>query len=192
MKESTRVLIALCAAIAIGAIIAVTGSPRLLRMADFIAPLGTLWVNAIRMTVIPLVVSLLITGVASATDVRAIGRIGRRTLLVFILLLVAMSAVVIPLASLVFAVLPQVIAARPALPAGAAEAAAQIASGGQTQSAAMWLVSLIPSNPIAAAANGAMLPLILFTLLFGLAITRSTFSARAAMLGFSVRLPTPC
>lgn len=184
MKESTRVLVALCLAIAVGAMIGLTHSPLLLRTADLVAPIGTLWVNAIRMTVIPLVVSLLITGVASASDVRAIGRIGGRTLLVFILLLIAMAAVVIPLGALVFSLLPRLIAVRPALPAGAAEAAAQIASGGQPQTVATWLVSLIPANPIAAAANGAMLPLILFTLLFGLAIARSAPPARAAMLGF--------
>ena len=133
MKESTRVLVALGAAIAGGVIIGASGSASLLGAADFIAPLGSLWVNAIRMTVIPLVVSLLITGIASATDVRAIGRIGARTLLVFVLLLIGMSAVTIPLASMIFTLLPRFIAVRPALPAGATEAASQIAAGGQTQ-----------------------------------------------------------
>ena len=184
MRESTRVLLALVAALVTGAIVGASGNASLVRGVDAIAPLGTLWVNAIRMTVIPLVVSLLITGVSSASDVRAIGRLGGRTLLVFILLLIAMAVVVIPLGSLVFSLLPQLITARPALPAGAAEAASAIASSGQPQTVATWLVSLIPSNPIAAAANGAMLPLILFTLLFGLAITRSAPPARAAMLGF--------
>lgn len=161
-----------------------THSPLLLHAADFVTPIGTLWVNAIRMTVVPLVIALIITGVASAADVRAIGRLGGRTLLVFLLLLIGMAVVVIPLGALVFSLLPHLITARPALPAGAAEAASAIASSGQPQTVATWLVSLIPSNPIAAAANGAMLPLILFTLLFGLAITRSAPPARAAMLGF--------
>jgi len=93
--------------------------------ADALAPVGTLWVNAIRMTVIPLVVSLLITGVASATDLGAIGRIGGRTLIVFVLLLAAIAAIVIPLASALFALLPlpSTAGARPTLPAGALEAA---------------------------------------------------------------------
>jgi Na+/H+-dicarboxylate symporter len=184
MKESTRVLVALGAAIAGGVIIGASGSSSLLAAADFIAPLGSLWVNAIRMTVIPLVVSLLITGIASATDVRAIGRIGARTLLVFVLLLIGMSVVTIPLASMIFTLLPQFIAVRPPLPAGASEAASQIAAGGQTQTFATWLTSLIPTNPVAAAANGAMLPLILFTLFFGVAIVHSTPAARDALLGF--------
>src|SRR6476661_2637378 len=106
MKESTRVLTALAAAIGIGALVAASGSKPLLDAADALAPVGTLWVNAIRMTVIPLVVSLLITGVASATDVGAIGRIGGRTLVVFVLLLAAIAAIVIPLAPSLFALLP--------------------------------------------------------------------------------------
>src|ERR1700756_2107841 len=73
MKESTRVLVALAAAVALGALIAASHNASLLHAADAIAPIGTLWVNAIRMTVIPLVVSLLITGVASVSDIRAVG-----------------------------------------------------------------------------------------------------------------------
>ena len=59
------------------------------------------------MTVIPLVVSLLITGVASASDIKSIGRLGGRTLLVFVLLLAGAAIVVIPLALALFALLPQ-------------------------------------------------------------------------------------
>ncbi|MEP6729597.1 MAG: dicarboxylate/amino acid:cation symporter [bacterium] len=184
MKESTRVLAALGAAIVGGVIIGAIGSAPLLRAADFIAPVGALWVNAIRMTVIPLVVSLLITGVASASDVKAIGRMGRRTLIVFLLMLAGMGVVIIPFASLLFSVLPRLITSRPALPAGAVEAASQVATTGQTPTFASWLTSLIPPNPVAAAANGTMLPLILFTLLFGLAISRSAPGPRAALLGF--------
>src|ERR1700682_3502542 len=116
MNERTRVLLALAAAVIGGIALAATGSASLVRAVDFITPLGSLWVNAIRMTVVPLVVSLLITGVASATDVKAIGRIGGRTLLVFVLLLIGMAAVAIPLATMIFSLLPRLITARPALP----------------------------------------------------------------------------
>lgn len=184
MKESTRVLAALGAAMLAGALIAASGSPPLLHAADALAPIGTLWVNAIRMTVIPLVVSLLITGVASATDVGAIGRIGGRTLVVFGLLLAATAAIVIPLASSLFALLPlpSTTAARPALPPGAAEAASQLSAGGQSASFSAWLTSLIPPNPIAAAANGAMVPLILFTLILAIAIAHSPESTRTPLV----------
>jgi proton glutamate symport protein len=186
MKESTRVLVALAAAIIIGALVAASGNTTLLAAADALAPLGTLWVNAIRMTVIPLVVALLITGVASANDVGTIGRLGGRTLIVFGLLLAATAAVVIPLASSLFALLPlPSTAAKPALPAGAAEAASQLSAGGQSASFSAWLTSLIPSNPVAAAANGAMVPLILFTLILAIAIARSPDATRTSLVALA-------
>jgi Na+/H+-dicarboxylate symporter len=187
MKESTRVLAALVAAIVGGALIAASGNTTLIGAADALAPIGSLWVSAIRMTVIPLVVSLLITGVASATDVGAIGRIGGRTLVVFVLLLAAIAAIVIPLAAALFALLPlpSTAVAKPTLPAGAAEAANQISASGQNPSFSAWLTSLIPSNPIAAAANGAMVPLILFTLILAIAIARSPASTRDPLVGLA-------
>ena len=184
MKESTRVLVALAAAIVLGAIIAALGSGTLLRAADAIAPIGTLWVNAIRMTVIPLVVSLLITGIASASDVSAIGRTGGRTIVVFVVLLGATAIVIVPLASFLFALLPLPASggARAMLPAGAAEAAKQLSAGGQVTSFGAWLTSLIPSNPVAAAAEGAMVPLILFTLILAIAIARSPDATRQPLV----------
>ena len=106
MKESRRVLLALIAAIVLGVLSAASQNAALIRAADAIAPVGTLWVNAIRMTVIPLVVSLVITGVASVSDVKSIGRLGGRTLVTFLLLLIGVAAVVIPVALAIFALLP--------------------------------------------------------------------------------------
>jgi Na+/H+-dicarboxylate symporter len=183
LKEPTRVLAALVAAIICGIAIAASRNAALLRIVDFIAPLGTLWVNAIRMTVIPLVVSLLVTGVASAADMRSIARIGGRTFLTFVLLLAGTAVVVMPLSVALFKLLPVRLGAV-ALPSGAAEAAGELAGGGQTQTFSAWLTSLLPSNPIAAAASGAMMPLVLFTLLFALAIAHTPEPARATLLGF--------
>src|SRR5205814_6396277 len=100
--------------------------------------------------------SLLITGVASAADVKSIGRLGGRTLLVFVLLLAGTAVVVMPFAPAFMAMLPRPLGAQQ-LPAGAAEAAGAIASGGEAQTFAAWLTSLLPSNPIAPAAPGAMM-----------------------------------
>jgi Na+/H+-dicarboxylate symporter len=183
MKDSTRVLISLGAAVAGGIAIGAYGGAPLLRVADAIAPIGTLWVNAIRMTVIPLVVSLIITGVASASDIKAIGRLGGRTLLVFGLLLVGTAIIVMPFAPALFSLLPHR-GGRPPLPSGAAEATDQLMTSGQTQTFASWVTSLIPSNPVAAAASGSMVPLILFTLVFGLAIAHGPASTRSTLVGF--------
>src|SRR5262245_18303864 len=67
---TTRVLIALAVGLAGGIVISQTQSPTLLGAAAAIEPIGTLFINAIRMTVIPLVVGSLIVGVASAPDAR--------------------------------------------------------------------------------------------------------------------------
>jgi proton glutamate symport protein len=122
LTESTRVLVALGAAVAGGIAINASGIVPLIRAADFIAPFGTLWVNAIRMTVIPLVASLLVVAVGSTGDVKSIGRIGGRTLLVFFLLLAGTAMVVMPLAATVSRLLPQHADVHQ-LPIGAAEAA---------------------------------------------------------------------
>jgi proton glutamate symport protein len=183
MKENTRVLVALGAALLGGILIAVTGNESLLRIADAIVPIGTLWINAIRMTVIPLVVSLLIVGVAGAADLRAIGRMGGRSLFTFFILLVGTAIVIMPIGVLAFRLLGAN-TARPPLPPGAAEAAGQIASDGATPGLAAWLTSLIPTNPVAAAANGAMLQLILFTLILALAIAKLAPATRDPLLGF--------
>jgi proton glutamate symport protein len=182
MKESTRVLLALVAAIFLGVLIAASHNASLVRAADVIAPIGTLWVNGIRMTVIPLVVSLLITGVASVSDIKSIGRLGGRTLVTFVLLLIGVAAIVIPIALAMFGLLPPHGALQ--LPSGAVEAANEISAEGQAQTFSAWLVSLLPANPIAAAASGAMMPLNLFTLLLALAIARSPEASRQALTRF--------
>jgi Na+/H+-dicarboxylate symporter len=184
LNEGTRVLVGLGAGLAGGIAIAASHNATLLGVADAAAPVGTLWVNAIRMTVIPLVVSLLITGVASVSDISAIGRIGGRTLAVFIALLAGGAIVALPLGIAVFSWLARLISVRPALPPGAMDAAQSLAAGATAVGFSSWLTSLIPTNPIAAAANGAMLPLILFTLLFALAIARSPAEGRNVLLRF--------
>lgn len=184
MRENARVLGALGAAIIAGVAIGASGNATLVSAADSIAPVGTLWVNAIRMTVIPLVVSLLITGVASAADVKSIGRLGGRSLFVFLALIMVMSVIMIPLTSFVFALLPAANNAQQTLPPGAAEAASQIASDGTVQTFSTWLTSLIPTNPVAAASSGAMLQLVLFTLLFAAAASQLPPESRAMIVSF--------
>lgn len=182
MKEGTRVLLALGAAIGIGTAIAASGSAQALQLADAVAPIGTLWVTAIRMTVIPLIAALIITGVASAADVRGVGRMGATALVVFLTLLLGVAAVTAIVAPLLFSLLPD--GAKPALPAGAAEAARELTSGGQVQTFASWMTSLLPSNPVGAAANGAMVPFILFVLLFAIAVARSSAETRTVLVAF--------
>ena len=184
MKDGMRVLVGLAAGLAGGLLIGASHNATLLAAADSLALAGTLWVNAIRMTVIPLVVSMLITGVASAADVSAIGRIGGRTIVVFIAMLSGATMLALPLGIGVFSWLSRFVTVRPELPPGAADAAASLAAGATAVGFANWLTSLIPTNPVAAAASGAMLPLVVFTLLLALATARSTPAARETLVAF--------
>ena len=183
MKNS-RVLIALVAGLLIGAAASASGNTTLLRGVDVLGPLGTLWINAIRMTVLPLVISLVITAVASAAETRSIGRIGGRTLLAFFGLLAGTAALVVPVVPQVFKLLPRDPNQAPPLPPGAAEAAQELAAGGQAVSFSQWLTTLVPTNPFAAAADGAVVPLVVFTIILALAIARAPTEARDTLLRF--------
>src|SRR5579862_1090208 len=184
MKEGTQVSIALVAALVLGIAIAASGNATLLDWSGYLVPIGALWINAIRMTVIPLVIALIITGVASTSDVNAIGRLGGRTLAVFVGLSIGVAIIAVPVAPAIFAILPRNLAGHPPLPPGAAEAAQQLGTAGGAPTFGAWLTSLIPPNPIAAAANGAIVPLIIFTLLLGLAIAHSPAPARERLVDF--------
>lgn len=184
MKDGRRLLVGLSAGLAGGLLIGASHNAALINAADAVGLAGTLWVNAIRMTVIPLVVSLLVAGVASASDVSMISRIGARTIGVFIAMLASATALALPLGITTFAWLSRAATVRPELPPGAAEAAASLATGTPTAGFADWLTALIPTNPIAAAANGAMLPLIFFTLLLALGIARSSAESRETLIRF--------
>jgi Na+/H+-dicarboxylate symporter len=184
MSESTRVLAGLGLGLAGGLAVAASHNPTLLGAADAIAPVGQLWVNAIRMTVIPLVVSLVITGVASASNLGTIGRMGGRTLAVFVAMLAGASILALPLGIATFSWLSRIVTVRPDLPPGAVEAVRSLTADAPAIGFSGWLTSLIPTNPIGAAATGSMLPLILFTLLFALAVAHSPADAREVLLRF--------
>lgn len=173
-QATTRVVIALVAALAIGIVIATTHSAAGLRAVGLVEPIGTLWVNAIRMTVLPLVVALLVSGIASIADAAAVGRSGARTLVTFILLLVASSMFALLVCPLLYSFAPAASAARASLLQGTELPAA-------APSIREWIVGLVPANPVKAAADGTMLPLVIFGVLTGLAATKLEERRRAAL-----------
>lgn len=150
------------------------------QLAGGIGPLGTLWVKAISALVVPLVVALLITGVASLADVRAVGRLGVRVLLVFVALLATGSALVTLVTPSLLTLLRVTHESAGPLGAAALPAAAPHATPGFWD----WVGSLIPANPVAAAASGTLLPLVVFTVAFALAVTRLAPESRASVVGF--------
>jgi Na+/H+-dicarboxylate symporter len=183
LSLTTRVLLALVAGLGLGVLIATAGSPTLLTVGRALEPLGTLFVNGIRMTIIPLVVSSLIVGIAAAPDAATIGRLGGRALLFMVISVAAAAALGVTVAGPLFDAFPIDPAATAALrtsAAGASETAAQSAKA--VPGFAQWLTELVPVNPVKAAADGAMLPLIVFSVAFGIAVTRLDPARRAALV----------
>lgn len=185
MTLTTRVLIGLVAGLAGGLLLA--GAPPAITAAVLAVaePVGAIFINAIRMTVIPLVAASLIVGVASAPDAGTIGRLGGRALVYFLVVLAAAGIVTALVAPPLLALLPLDARATAALRASAAATA-----GGTTEAVrhlpttAQWLVELVPANPVEAAAKGAMLPLIVFAVAFGVALTRVAAEWRASVVSF--------
>jgi proton glutamate symport protein len=168
-----RVLIGLVAGLVLGMFIAGTALPWLQRLPGIVEPVSVIFINAIRMTVIPLIVSGLIVGIASARDARAIGRLSARALLWFFIGLLAAVAFSATLAFPLLAKLhidPAVAAALRADAASTAKTAAEAAR--QLPSASQWIVDLVPINIFKAFVDGSILPLIFFSLAFGLALTK--------------------
>jgi Na+/H+-dicarboxylate symporter len=152
------IAIGLVAGLGFGLLAAVTGSETLLAVAQASAPLGTAFMNAIRMVVIPLVMAVIFSGVAKLGDPRKLGKLGVLTLAFFWSTLVPAILLGMGVMRLGLAFAPDVTAP---------EAAAQ--SAPELPGFVEFLVGLIPSNPFAAASSGSLLPLIVFTALLAAA-----------------------
>ena len=144
-------------------------------------PVGTLWLNALRMTLIPLVVALLIGGIATMSDTGGTGRLGLRTVVVFFALLGLIALMSALLAPPLLALLPLDAATVSTLresTGGAAQAASRMPTFAQ------MITDIIPANPIRAAADGSMLPLVTFAVALGFATGQLPAEQRGALVGF--------
>jgi Na+/H+-dicarboxylate symporter len=176
-SPASRAGIGLLSGLIVGIVIVSSGSPGARAAAAALEPIGTLWVNAIRMTIVPLVVSLLIAALGTESRGDAAGRLGVRSIALFVALLAGVAVLGILAGPLVMSGLYVDPASAASLRASAVSPSAQPKLPGF----AAWLVGLVPANPIKAAADGAMLPMIVFAVAFGVALSR---------LGPAVRTPT--
>jgi Na+/H+-dicarboxylate symporter len=182
MRLERQIGIGFVAGVAIGALTRVGGLEWARAAVIAAEPIGTIFIRLITMVVVPLVIASVFVGVASLGNVRALGRVGGRTLLYFFAttLAAAIIGLVVALATGVGHGLS--VADRAALVGDAGTQAAAAAS--QTPTLAQTLVALIPQNPFAAAAGGDLLPLIVAVCVFGAAATVSTSDARQSVVRF--------
>ncbi|MEO6778309.1 MAG: dicarboxylate/amino acid:cation symporter [Gemmatimonadaceae bacterium] len=154
------------------------------QFAGAIAPVGTIWVKAISALVVPLVVALLITSIASLADASAVGRLGLRVIVVFLALLAAGAALMAIMTPWLLTLLRVTPASAGRLGALTTPAVLAVTPPHLTSGFWDWVSALIPANPIAAASDGALLPLVIFTVAFGVAVTRLTPESRGNLVGF--------
>jgi proton glutamate symport protein len=178
MSQPFRILLALVLGLIVGGLVAAFAPNAVEPAAAVAEPVGTAWLNALQMTVIPLVVSLLITGVASTAEAASAGKLAARVIGLTLVLLVVNAAIAGLVTPLILDMAP--------MPQAAAGALRQALGGAQAVQPAPPIADLftgiIPSNVFAAAANGALLSLIVFTLVFGFALTRIESGARGQVV----------
>lgn len=185
IPAALKIIIGLVAGLGLGTVISSVDWPAGRWFAGAVEPIGGLFINAIRMTVIPLIVAKLIVGVAGTEDERTLRRLGAAAIGLFLgtLFTAATFAAVVGSALLDrLQIDPSVAAALRETSASASES--MRANVERLPSFSNWLVSLVPANPIQAGAEGAMLPLIVFAMAFGLALTRVQPGRRQAAVSF--------
>jgi proton glutamate symport protein len=178
MSMTARVLLGLAAGAGLGIALSILTPATATTLAAAVEPIGQLWINALQMTVVPLVVALVIVGINTASDAAASGRTARHALLVFVVLLCAAASFAALAAPSLLSFLPRDPALIETMRAQSAASVSQTAP----PSLADWISGIVPSNAIAAAAQSAMLPLVVFALLLGFALTRIEPGRRARVV----------
>lgn len=184
MSLTTRVLIGLVTGFALGLALARMSPAIAGNITTFVAPVGTIFVNLIRMTVIPLVTSMLVASIGSIAATGALQRAGVRALLVALALVtvaaIGSTAIAAPILARVTIDRTAAEALRPQTTATLRVAPA--ADGRPLPPIVQWFIDLVPPNVVKAVADDAMLPVIVFAVLFGLALARVSEARRAAVL----------
>ena len=137
-------------------------------------PAGTLWLRALQLTILPLVIGLVYTGISQTLAAAGGGQMARRAVMLFCLILLASGTMSALLSTSLLGIFPIPASAVAALSGGAAAA-------GTVPGVAEILSAMMPNNIFAAAAAGAMLPMVLFVSLFALAATRLGEAPRRAL-----------
>ena len=181
MSASTRILIGLGIALIGGISFSLLDVPADSLLPSIIEPIGTLWVNGIRMTVVPLLMALMITAIAGQETTGTVAQLGGKTMALFVTMIVASSL-------FTFLVAPPLIAMLNIDPEASRclleRTTTATVSSSELPPFRDWLVALIPINPIRAAVNNAILPLMIFTGLFSMALLKIGAKERAAIVSF--------
>ena len=158
MNLSVQILVALILSVCAGLVIGPEGLPFVNK---WIAPIGTIFINFIKMMIVPVVTCSLIVGVTSlGGDSKKLGRISAKTICLYLIT----TAVAIVLGFAVAGIIQ---------PGVGLDIAGKVAPKVKEAPTFMQvLVNMVPTNPIDAMAKGQILPVIIFALLVGIGITQ--------------------
>jgi DAACS family dicarboxylate/amino acid:cation (Na+ or H+) symporter len=174
MKLHTKIVIGLVSGAALG-LVANTWAPDagwVKFVNTYIAgPVGQIFLRFLLMTVVPLVFTSILLGVAQVGDVRRLGRVGMRSLGYFLISTVISAVIGIVLVNLVQPGAGVPVETRQQLLDLYRDKVAGLQAGGTTTFGIDVFVNIVPRNPLAAAANLDMLGLIFFAIVFGAALT---------------------
>jgi len=163
------ILIGLVLGVVYGYVAAVNGAPD--HVIRYIKPIGTLFLNLLKMIAVPLVLFSLVAGVASLNDTSKLGRIGGKSIVLYL----ATTAVAITIGLVVANIfkpgdgLPEEI--RDSLLSGTAEQTSEKLATSDVN-IVETLLNIVPTNPFEALATAQMLQVVFFALILGVALTR--------------------
>jgi Na+/H+-dicarboxylate symporter len=185
VKLHTQLFVSLAAGAAAGVLARLLSLGWLLGFLVALEPVGIAFIRLITMVVIPLVVASLFVGTASLGDLRRLGRIGGKTLAYFLATTLVAATIGLALALMVRPGAGMNPAVREAMARqfeGAAQGAAATAQ--TAPSLVERLVAMVPRNPVEAAAEMDLLPLIVFTIIFGAAASLVAEERRRVIVTF--------
>ena len=154
-----------------------SGTTFIDNVVEWTRPVGTLWLRALQMTIIPLVAALLVLGIVQLASAAKAGAAARRMLLLVFGVLVAGGVITA-------ALLPWLLTMVPVPESASAFLAETPQEAQQVPELSDFLASLVAPNIVAAAAETAMLPLTIFFALFAVAITHLPEKQSETLLNF--------
>lgn len=180
MSQALRILISLVVGLALGIALANWAPDVGGHVLPYTKLVGGLWVHGLQMVIVPLVVALLVVGIAASAEAARAGRIALTALLSFMAILwinTLLSAFLTPLLLRLFPLRADWAAAlRASLPPADPNA--------HIPTLLEFFEKLVPTNIVDAAATDAFLPLTLFAMVFAFAITRLEADRRKVLVDF--------
>ena len=155
MNLSVKILISLVLCVVVGLMAGVDGLPFI---KWWIAPVGTIFINLIKMVIVPIVFTSLVVGMTSLGDLKKLGRIGIKTIFIYLFT----TAIAIVIGFIVAGII------HPGI--GLEMTAGDAVKVKEAPSIMQVLVAMVPTNPVASMAKADILPIIIFALFVGVGI----------------------